>query len=312
MLSTQSAAISATSADIKILAAFFAQLDASPKTISTYKRNIRAYTRFLNAAGLEILTATKNTIRAYKKSLEQAGKKPSTINAYLTAVRRLYSFLEAEEIKANIATNIKGCRRATNSPKQALTIEQTKALLQEPAAGARLEQLRNYAMLNLMTRRGLRTIEVCRANIEDIQQINGLAVLYLQGKGYKEKNDFIILNETCLQPIYSYLQARNCEDKTAPLFAGCGNRNKGGRLTTRTINRIVKTALKEQGIQAAELTAHSLRHTAVTIALLGGASLQETQAMARHKNINTTLIYAHNLNRLAAGAEYKIDDVLCA
>lgn len=308
----QTNTITVVSTDAQILSVYIKQIDASQKTINTYKRNINAYMRYLSNAGLNILTADKNTIKSYKKTLEQNKKKPSTINAYLTAVRRLYAFLESEEIKANITANIKGCRRAQNSPKQALTVKQAKNLLQQPATNASIEQLRNYAIINLMTRRGLRTVEVCRANIEDIKQINGLAVLYLQGKGYKEKSDFIILNESCLQPIYTYLQARACTDTTAPLFAGAGNRNKGGRLTTRTVSRIVKTALANNGIQSAQLTAHSLRHTAVTVALLGGASLQETQAMARHKNINTTLIYAHNLNRLTGGAEYKIDDVLCA
>jgi integrase/recombinase XerC/integrase/recombinase XerD len=60
------------------------------------------------------------------------------------------------------------------------------------------------------------------------------------------------------------------------------------------------------------LTAHSCRHSAVTFALLGGATVQEAQALARHSDINTTLIYSHNIDRLGAAPEMKIDAVLDA
>ena len=64
------------------------------------------------------------------------------------------------------------------------------------------------------------------------------------------------------------------------------------------------------GINSDRITAHSMRHTAVTLALIGGASIQEAQSMARHTNINTTMIYAHNLDRLDSPAESKIEALL--
>ena len=81
-------------------------------------------------------------------------------------------------------------------------------------------------------------------------------------------------------------------------------------MTARTVSRIAKTAMQGHGIDSPRLTAHSLRHTAVTLALLAGAPLQEVQAMARHRSINTTMIYAHNLNRMKAGAEHSIDELI--
>ena len=115
------------------------------------------------------------------------------------------------------------------------------------------------------------------------------------------------MGEECLRPIYDYLEARGETDPEAPLFASIGNRNAGGRMTTRTISRMAKEAMAACGISSAKLTAHSLRHTAVTFALLGGATVQEAQAMARHASISTTMIYAHNLDRLNAGAERAAD-----
>jgi site-specific recombinase XerD len=118
-----------------------------------------------------------------------------------------------------------------------------------------------------------------------------------------------------LDAIYNYLDARiEAEGQQpkadAPLFASAGNRNASGRMTERSISRIVKDAFKGIGLNSARLTAHSLRHTAVTFALLGGATVQDTQAMARHESINTTMIYAHNLQRVKNGAEFAVDRVL--
>ena len=81
-------------------------------------------------------------------------------------------------------------------------------------------------------------------------------------------------------------------------------------MATRTVSRIAKEAMRGHGIDSAALTAHSMRHTAVTFALLAGASLQEVQAMARHRNINTTTIYAHNLDRMEGRAEGAVDSIL--
>lgn len=67
--------------------------------------------------------------------------------------------------------------------------------------------------------------------------------------------------------------------------------------TRRSISGLVKARLKQAGYNSDRLTAHSLRHTAVTLSLIGGQSLQEVQQFARHINITTTQIYAHNLDR---------------
>lgn len=60
---------------------------------------------------------------------------------------------------------------------------------------------------------------------------------------------------------------------------------------------MVKRHLQKAGFNSSRLTAHSLRHSAVTLSLLNGATLQEAQMFARHANIATTQIYAHNLDR---------------
>ena len=290
---------------------FLEQLDVSEKTRVTYRRALRQWQAFLEECRLDVATATRDTVLAYKKRLQAEGKKPATVNAYLTAVRRLYAWTEANGDKPNIAASIKGLKKSATTAKDALTIDQAKALLADvPGEEATLEELRNHAIVTLCILRGLRTIEVARADIGDIRTINGQAVLYVQGKGYSDKSAFVILNKTCLEPINRYLEARQESDLEAPLFAGTGNRNQGGRLSTRTVSRIIKAAFAKHGINSARLTAHSTRHTAATMALLAGADLQETRDMLRHSSINTTMIYAHNIKRMEAGAEHAIDRLL--
>lgn len=288
--------------------AFASEIDATDKTRQTYARNLRQWRAFLDGEGMTEAEATRETVIAYRERLQADGKSAATVNAYLCAVRAFYSWLESRRLYPNIAAGVKGQKRNANSPKDALTREQAADLLDDRPET--LAELRNFAMINLMLRRGLRTVEITRADIGDLRQINGEAVLYVQGKGYADKGDFVILNDACLRPIYAYLEARGVSNDRAPLFASIGNRNRGGRMATRTVSRIVKDAMKRAGISSARLTAHSLRHTAVTFALLGGATVQEAQAMARHANISTTMIYAHNLDRMAAGAEHSIDAYL--
>lgn len=60
------------------------------------------------------------------------------------------------------------------------------------------------------------------------------------------------------------------------------------------------------------ITPHSLRHTAVTLALQAGANILQVQAMARHKDIATTMVYVHNLTRIEDAAEKKINKILCS
>ena len=307
MLEIQAAQAGAL-APTDVYRAFEADLDATEKTRATYTRNLRPWRAFIAEQGITETEATRETVLAYREKLRADGKAAATVNSYLCAVRAFYSWLEAMRVYPNIAAGVKGQRRNANSPKDALTREQAAGLLDKHPET--LSELRDFAIINLMLRRGLRTIEVSRANIGDLRQVNGEAVLYVQGKGYADKGDFVILNEACLCPIYKYLDMRGVTDDDAPLFAGIGNRNSGGRMTTRSISRIVKDAMREEGISSAKLTAHSLRHTAVTFALLGGASVQETQAMARHASISTTMIYAHNIDRMAAGAEHSVDAYL--
>ena len=107
-----------------------------------------------------------------------------------------------------------------------------------------------------------------------------------------------------------YLAARGEKDPEAPLFASTSNNNKGQRMTTRSISGIVKAHFIEAGYNSDRLTAHSLRHTSVTMAILSGQTLPEVQQFARHANISTTMIYNHALDKAKNGCSEAISNAI--
>jgi len=293
---------------------FLLTLDTKPSTKITYKRALRVFEIWIKDKN--IVKPSREHILEYKDYLKDKTvvdkdgdiKKlsPLSVTAYLTALRRFFAFLEAEKIYPNIARDIKGLKRPKGFLKETLTKDEAIRLL-EGIERKGLNALRDYAMINLMLRTGLRTIEVSRVLVEDIGRETGETVLRVWGKGRDTKDDFVILTDKAYEPILDYLQARGQTKLSEPIFISHSNRNKAEALTTRSIRRVIMDRLKAVGLKTSKVTAHSLRHTAGTIALLGGADLLAVKEMLRHADINTTLIYTHNLNRLSKGAEKFIE-----
>ena len=169
-----------------------------------------------------------------------------------------------------------------------------------------LKGLRDYAMLSVMVTTGLREISIVRADIGDIRNAGDAVALYYQGKGHEEKADYVKLAEPVEEAVRAYLKARGETDPKAPLFSSIANRNTGERMTTRSVSRVAKTRLVDVGLESDRLTGHSLRHTAATLNLLNGGTVEETQQLLGHANINTTLIYSHALERAKNNSEERI------
>lgn len=282
--------------------------DVKQNSKTTYRKALKQF--FLWTMENIHTQPTRQDILNFKNYLIDGRKvSPTTATNYLVAVRKFFEWGESEKLYPNIAKNIKGAKRPSGFRKGTLTVSQVKELICSIDQTS-LEGLRDYALINLLVRTGLRTIEIQRAFISDLQQEGGEAVLYIQGKGRDEKDAFVMLTPSTLKPIRQYLSARGELSENEALFASLSNKNKGEAISTRSIRRIVKERLEGIDIIDKRLSAHSLRHTAVTLSLMGGATLQEAQTLARHSNINTTLIYAQNMNRIKQAPERKIDKML--
>lgn len=280
---------------------FLKSLDVSERSRATYARSLRQFILWLYETGRNTLELQREDILDYKEYLAES-KSAYTVTLYLTSVRRLYQWLESQRVYPDITRGIKGAKKPRGFRKDTLSQDQLREALNAMELDT-LESMRDYAIFNLMARTGLRAIEVSRALVEDIRMESGQEVLWVQGKGRDAKDDFVILTPEALEPIKNYLRARGAVKKEEALFCSHSYRNTGDALTTRSISRVIKEALKRVGLEDSRLTAHSLRHTAISLSISGGASLQQAQAMARHTDSRTTLIYFHNLERISSGAE---------
>jgi len=280
---------------------FLDSLDVAEKSRATYERSLRQFILWLYESGRHTLELQREDILAYKEYL--AGSKSAyTVTLYLTSVRKLYQWLESKRAYPDITRGIKGAKKPKGFRKDTLSQEQLTQTLASIDAQT-LEGLRDCAIFNLMARTGLRCIEVSRALVEDIRMEQGQEVLWIQGKGRDCKDEFVLLLPEALMLIKAYLQARGRVRKEEPLFCSHSDRNRGEALSTRSISRIIKNSMRAVGLDDSRLTAHSLRHTAITQCISGGASMEQAQAMARHTDSKTTLAYFHNLERVSSGAE---------
>ena len=251
----------------------------------------------------------REDVIAFRDDLKASGLKPTTVQNYITATRIFFKWTEQEGLYPNIAEHIKGAKLDKNHKKDYLTSRQAKEVLSNVDKETE-EGLRNYAILSLMVTGGLRTIEVSRADVEDLRTLGENTVLFVQGKGREEKTEYIKISAPVEKAIRQYLKARQNVEEGQPLFTSTSNNSKGNRITTRTVSGIVKTALKNAGYDSARLTAHSLRHTAITLALLAGREITEVQQFARHANLNTTMIYNHALDQSKNGCSDAITNAI--
>ena len=289
-----------------VLDDFKRNLDATQRTKETYVKGVKVFLQWCNDNKIDEVTHA--TLIQYKESLVTDQKKASTISMYMTALKKLYKYLETKGIK-NIASDLKGAKQKRNYSKDPLTLDQAKDLLNSIDRTTK-EGKRNYALIHLLITTGLRTIEIERANIEDIRNVANNSVLYVMGKGRDSKDEYVKLTYETLKAINEYLATRDIKDNKEPLFISLSDRSNGQRLKTRSIRDIIKKSYLKIGINSDKITSHSLRHTAITLSLIGGTPLQEVQQMARHVNINTTMIYAHNLKRIESEAESNIQKLL--
>lgn len=285
-----------------LAASWIKYLDVKPKTAETYTRNIRPLFKYLQENG--IAQPTREDILAFRDSLRETCK-PATIQSYLAATRLFFQWTEQAKLYPNIATHIKGAKLTNEHRKDYLTSKQAANVLKTIDTST-LKGKRNYAIIALMLTSGLRTIEVSRANIADLRTAGDSSVLYIQGKGHDEKDQYVKIAEPVEAAIREYFKARGSIAASEPLFVSTSNRNHNGRLTAHAIGLLSKAALKAAGYDSDRLTAHSLRHTAATLNLLNGGSLEETRQLLRHSSINTTLIYSHALERANNNSEIRV------
>lgn len=287
---------------------FIAYCDTSKSTIETYLKSLKVFFDYLLDNG--ITQPNREDLILFRNYLFDKGLQSTTIASYINAIKQFFKWTNNKHLYEDIAQHLKGAKvNSQYHRKEALTKEQAQEIL-DSIKGDTLESKRNYALMLLALCCGLRTIEISRANLNDITFKSGSKALMIQGKGKLDKADFVKLPYQVEKAIREYLLMRGIYKATDPLFTSISDRNNGGRLTTHSISRIIKNAFRKCGLDSELLTAHSTRHTFITLFLLNGGTLEEARQIARHNSINTTMIYNHAIDRAKNNGEQVLADLL--
>lgn len=292
-----------------VLAAYLVQKDVGSKESSrTYRKELQLFFRWVETTGRQLSGLTSVDIIEYKAYLEDERFLTSqTVAGYVCAIRGFYAWAEAEKLYPNIARGIRA-RHDADHVRMHLTREETRSLLDY----FRGRSARDYAIVNLMLRCGLRTVEVSRTRVCDVAIVEGRRILYIQGKGRKDRKRWVVLRDGAWLPIKEYLDGRSGLTVSSPLFASESRRTRGKALSARSVQRICKDALRAIGLDSHQYSAHSLRHTAGVRIINNGGTVADVQEVLGHASIDTSRIYLKSAStelRLANPAERFLDDI---
>lgn len=305
--------VSAFSADL--FRRFIEYTDREPTTMKGYITCLRQFFKWMHETG--ITSPQRSDILAYKEYLNgetfgRTGTEPlkaGTKQQYLRAVKHFFKWLASEGRYTNVAENIHGVKvRNDIHKKDALGREDVK-IIADSIDRSTEKGKRLYAMYLLCISCGLRTIEINRANVEDIKTVGSRTYLYLQGKGHAEHDQPVLLIPEVKAAINDYLESRSDHyTSKSPLFASSSNRSKGKRIAPTTISTMLKEALVGAGYDSDRLTAHSLRHTSGTGAYKATGNIFLAQKHQRHADPATTEIYVHAEEREERNTEQQVFD----
>ena len=267
----------------------------SGHTIRNYESDLRQFSKFVVAKkvvakgdpGIELVDY--NLIRSYLGQLFNTCKR-TTIARKLSTLKSFFSYLELRGLASiNPAVDITTPKQEKRIPTY-LPIDDMFALLEQPDREKELG-LRDLAILELLYSSGLRVSELVTLDIEKLDITSRL--VRVSGKGGKER--LLPVGRKATVVIKKYLENTEKARKKAgystmygPLFLNY----RGGRLSVRSVDRLVKRYSRQCGITA-EISPHSIRHTFATHLLDGGADLRSIQELRGHVSLSTTQKYTH-------------------
>ena len=279
--------------------------ELSANTLTTYKVGWDRFLSWLQEQDFNQVDS--DVIRYWISDLKADGRKPNTINAWLSGVRSFFSWgVGNRRIRINPTTGVKSVKRnGKRHLRSVFTNGEVVDILAQPDRSTPTG-IRDYAILCLKAYTGVRDVEVHRADLSDLRNESGVFKLLVHGKGHETSDDFVVIAHPDLEKaLYDWLEIRGA--LPGALFTSLSNRTKGSRLAMRSIRELVRTYILAAGVENDTKTSHSFRHSAITNAIRHGAPVQKAQSFARHRNIDTTLKYYHEIDRITDPGEGYIE-----
>ena len=232
-------------------------------------------------------------VRSHLAWLRRAQLSNRSLSRHLSTLRAFFRWACREgQLETNPTRGLPAPRVARTLPR-AMTLSDTEQLLSaEDEVGAFPQ--RERALFELLYATGLRVSEVAGLDLEDVDFSSRL--VRVTGKGRKER--IVPFGEPAEQALRDYLPLRaemlaaypdrGSPEPGEPLFVNA----RGGRLTTRSMARLLKKRLRAAGLPA-NISPHALRHTFATHLLQAGADLRAIQELLGHASLSTTQKYTH-------------------
>ena len=279
-----------------------AERGASPNTLSSYRRDLEDYGRFLAKAGDDYVSADAGAVRRYLGDLDDRGFAAASAARRLSSMRQLHQFLVSERVREDDPTGIiDGPRRTAHLPgvlsesevEQLILTAEARTREEGMSAQARVRALRMHALIEILYATGLRVSELVGLPASALRP--GVQVLIIRGKGGHER--VVPLTDKAREAATAYLTARADPDE-AWLFPSIA---ESGHMTRQAFARDLKDLAAAAGIATKRVSPHVLRHAFASHLLQNGADLRVVQKLLGHADISTTQIYTHVLeDRLRA------------
>ncbi|MBP3954653.1 tyrosine recombinase XerC [Gemmata sp. G18] len=266
--------------------------NASDKTVKSYREDLTQALVFardhLKKTQINPVDWTTRLVRAFVSWLHEQGYAKSTVARRLAAVRSFGKYLCRQGIlESNPAQALRGPRQDKKLP-HFLTLADVQKLLVAPGdtdwAGRR-----DRAMLETLYASGIRVSELVGLDLLSVDLNDG--IITVRGKGKKER--LALLGPDATKAISRWLEDRTALlNRTGKDTQAVFLNNKGGRLTTRSVGRLLEKHLKTAGLDP-RTSPHTLRHSFATHMLDAGADIRGVQELLGHKSLATTQVYTH-------------------
>jgi integrase/recombinase XerD len=267
----------------------------SANTVSAYRRDLRRYTEFLDAAGVRGLgEVAESDVAGFLAALRQGDDDHPPLSATsaaraVVAVRGLHRFALLDGLVSDdVAHEVRPPAPARRLPK-AIPVESVVALIEAAGSVEGPRGLRDRALLELLYGTGARISEAVGLAVDDLDR--GQATVRLAGKGGKER--VVPVGSYAVKAVEDYLvrarpalAAQGRGVRGGPLFLNV----RGGALSRQSAWAILRSAAERAGLTG-DVSPHTLRHSFATHLLDGGADLRAIQELLGHASVSTTQIY---------------------
>ncbi|RZA06673.1 MAG: tyrosine recombinase XerC [Proteobacteria bacterium] len=280
----------------EFLAYLSVERDASPHTLRNYGLDIAAFLKYLKeakgpAANLAAVDAL--SLRAYLSNLHEAHARTS-IARHLASLRSFFRYLRVKGIVSHDEAALIPLPKTEKRLPVYLSVAEVERLI-ESAGGDSKEAIRNRAIVELLYSTGLRVSELAALDLAEFNEAassGSAGSLRVLGKGKKER--VVVFGSTARAAVADYEVIRSQFYPAGKIGSepGLFLNSRGGRLTVRSIERVIHAAALKAGLSA-EVSPHTLRHSFATHLLAAGADLRLIQELLGHSSLSTTQKYTH-------------------